>query len=341
MEVIREAPKASTFIPLAEHQSATPASFYDGPPVLHYHSDRSKVIILERDASGTALLEPLLQHASIADAAQTNGGADTNGHEQDNAQQKVIEDVDVWVTSRYVFPVIASGILTDRTPSKLFLYSAAASAGLSIPYPSISLHAIQTLPSTASDVAPTPSQGVYMQLMASSDVTMQDSGEEDDVEPESISLTIVPTASAPPQGPGSAAAPPEDEIEAEAEPEQTPAQALFNALSNCSNLHPDPVEDDDEEGGQGSRLFQAGLAIPLGGDGTGLPPPMPGSGGWITAENMHEFVDENGNWIEGAGDEDEDDAPLGPGAGTVRPRDGDEEGQGPADGDESKWQRTG
>lgn len=101
MEVLREAPKASTFIPLAKHQSATPASFYTGPPVLHYHSDRSKVIILERDASGAALLEPLLQHATSA--AQASGGAETNGHQEtsDDAQ-KVVEDVDVWVTSEYV-----------------------------------------------------------------------------------------------------------------------------------------------------------------------------------------------------------------------------------------------
>lgn len=102
MEVIREPPKASTFIPLAEHQSATPASFYTGPPVLHYHSDRSKVIILERDASGAALLEPLLLHANDSEATATNGGAETNGHQEStdsDAQEKVIEEIDVWVTS--------------------------------------------------------------------------------------------------------------------------------------------------------------------------------------------------------------------------------------------------
>jgi chloride channel, nucleotide-sensitive, 1A len=247
---------------------------------------------------------------------------------------------------RVRFPVTLCTKSELTCSSKLFLYSSAASAGLSIPYPSISLHAIQTLPTTASEPAPTPSQGVYMQLMATGDITMQDTGDEDDIEPESISLTIVPTASAPPQGPGSSTAnatatQAADVIESEAEPEQTPAQALFNALSNCSNLHPDPVEDEDEDGAQGSRLIQSGLAIPLGSDGTGLPPPMPGSGGWITAENMHEFVDENGNWIEDAGEQVEDDAPLGPGAGTVRTRDGDEEDDGPVDGDESKWQRTG
>lgn len=99
MEVLREAPKTSTFIPLVEHQSSTPASFYTGPPVLHYHSDRSKIIILERDASGTALLEPLLRQASAPGSAQTNGGVDVNGDGEGQSEQKVIENVDVWVTS--------------------------------------------------------------------------------------------------------------------------------------------------------------------------------------------------------------------------------------------------
>lgn len=205
--------------------------------------------------------------------------------------------------------------------SKLFVYSNAASAGVSIPYPSISLHAIQTLPAPAA----IEQQGVYMQLMTSPEESM---GE--DVEPESLSVTIVPTASAAPAV-GSELDPAEDK------PEQTPVQAMFNALSNCSNLHPDPVDPGDEE--DGSRLFSAGLAFPGATDG-GLPPAMPGSGGWITAENMHEFMDENGNWIEEEGEGEEDtgeNEPLGTGAGNVRPRDDTGTGE---DGDETKWRRT-
>ena len=84
-----------------------------------------------------------------------------------------------------------------------------------------------------------------------------------------------------------------------------------------------------------------GNAMDTGPDGTdGLPPPVPGSGGWITAENMGEFFDEEGNW-RGEG--------LGPGAGRVRTADevdgeevngdGDEEEEGDGDG-ETKWRRT-
>lgn len=51
----------------------------------------------------------------------------------------------------------------------------------------------------------------------------------------------------------------------------------------------------------------------------GLPPPMPGSTGWITAENVNEFFDADGNWI--GGDEEEGvSGELGEGAGTVHGR---------------------
>jgi nucleotide-sensitive chloride channel 1A len=47
---------------------------------------------------------------------------------------------------------------------------------------------------------------------------------------------------------------------------------------------------------------------------------MPGSGGWITAENMSEYFDEVGNW---RGSKEGEDEHLGPGAGTVRSREED------------------
>ncbi len=80
------------------------------------------------------------------------------------------------------------------------------------------------------------------------------------------------------------------------------------------------------------------------GGASGLPPPTPGSGGWITAENVGEFFDDEGNPREGAFPR------LGPGAGVVRGREdgGEEGGDGDAGGggdagvgEESKWRRTG
>ena len=77
-----------------------------------------------------------------------------------------------------------------------------------------------------------------------------------------------------------------------------------------------------------------------------MPPPMPGSGGWITAENVGEFFDEAGNWR--GRDEEGASGGLGPGAGRVRGRDEEEveegEGAGERDGsgcaEETKWTRT-
>lgn len=156
----------------------------------------------------------------------------------------------------------------------------------------------------------------------------------EDEEPESVSLTLVPP---PPTSPPAA-----ENID-DGPPPVPPTQALFNALSDCSNLHPDPVsDDDDEENISESTLFQRGLIAP-GASGGGLPPPMPGSGGWITAENVNEYFDEDGNWIGGEDEEGHENVELGPGAGIVRARDeADGNGEGEVDGgdDETKWQRT-
>lgn len=149
---------------------------------------------------------------------------------------------------------------------------------------------------------------------------------------------------------------------------ESQAQRLYAALSACANLHPDPMsgseldgeDDEDEEdgrGGGGQRpaiMFEGdqdiGGVYPLssgeGGGGSGLPPPMPGSRGWITAENVGEFFDEEGNWRgdQGVGQEVGVSASLGEGAGTVRMREEDvdgEDAEGEGEGtEETKWRRT-
>ncbi|KAJ5134873.1 hypothetical protein N7526_006238 [Penicillium atrosanguineum] len=290
MEVLRTAPEASTFVPIAEHQSRTPSSFHDGPAVLHYQSQRCKVVILERDL----VANPALNALRGANAA--------NGSVEDEEKEVSIEDVQTWVTSE-----------------KFLFFSPAASAGVSIPYPSISLHAIQRLrvPGTDAEV-----QGLYMQIATPS------APAEDDEE-QCITLTVVPPAT---------------ESTTDEEPEETPTQMLYNAVSACSNLHPDPVEPGDEDEDEskflsteehGQALFQLGRDA-LDSSNGDLPPPVEGSSGWITADNMHEFFDEDGNWIA----QGEPPAfPLGPGAGTVRERENGEE-NGEEESDETKWRRT-
>jgi nucleotide-sensitive chloride channel 1A len=144
-------------------------------------------------------------------------------------------------------------------------------------------------------------------------------GGSDDSDFQTVELTIIP-----PQNPSSS--------------EASSAKQLYEAMANCSDLHPDPeVEDDDEneydrivfEGNVGHEAVEGFTGVLRGVTDGGLPPPMPGSGGWITADNVHEYFDADGNWIggeqEGEGEEPEE---LGAGAGRTRPRDELEKGEG-------------
>ena len=308
MEVLSNAPQVSDFRSRAEFESSTPESFFAGPPVLYDHSDNCTLSISSSDLEKANALVSLFNKP---DTAAVNG----------TSTQDHTASVAAFVTSK-----------------SLILVNDSRTTSISISYPTILLHAIQSLP----DPTETSSQdqSVYMQLALSSSTD----DEADDEEPDSISLTLIPPASSSPHEPTTT------NTEEQA---LTPAQRLFEALSTCSNLHPDPAADDDGEGGsmniETSSLFRAGLIQP-GDSSDGLPPSMPGSGGWITAENMHEFVDEEGNWI--ADDENEDKEneeeaagaeELGSGAGTVRRRDDGEEDnndENRSNGD-TKWQRTG
>ena len=152
-------------------------------------------------------------------------------------------------------------------------------------------------------------------------------GVSEDEEPEVLELTLIPATSG-------------------------NVQELFEAVSNCSNLHPDPTLDDEEmedadgdsrivfEGNVGYEGISGLSGVQQGASDGSLPPPFPGSSGWITAENVSEYFDEEGNWIgEGSA------MALGEGAGRVRTRDeveangvgGDEEHES----DENKRPRTG
>lgn len=154
---------------------------------------------------------------------------------------------------------------------------------------------------------------------------------EDDDELDIVELTLIPPPSST-DGAGSA------------------IQTLFEAVSNCSNLHPDPSFEEDEEMGDGdadSRIVFEGSVgyegisglpgVQAGAADGGLPPPFPGSGGWITADNVSEYFDETGNWI-GSNET------LGEGAGRVRAHDEFEgngvNGDGELDSDENKRART-
>lgn len=169
------------------------------------------------------------------------------------------------------------------------IFSTTAEAGVSIPYPSISIHAIKQLPGSND-------QAVWMQIEVS------DGGADDD-DFGTVELTIATDKT----------------------------KELYEAIAACSNLHPDPNDDEDEdEGDYADRIVFEGSAehealegftgVLRGAADGGLPPPMPGSGGWITADNVHEYFDADGNWI-GPDAEEVGGEELGDGAGNVHARD--------------------
>ncbi|PLB35773.1 Voldacs domain-containing protein [Aspergillus candidus] len=317
MESLHTPPETSSFVLLADHQARTPSSFHSGPPVLHYHSKSCKLVVQDSDLAASPALGALRGQAAA-------GAAGVNGSTSEGENQLVIEGVDVWVTSDKF-------LLYNPTP--------AVSAGVAIPYPSISLHAIQRLrlpTDSESEV-----QGLYMQI------AMPPSQQAVDDEEECITMTVVPSTPTPTPTPSTTEETPSTSEEQEPE---SPIQKLYAAVSACSNLHPDPVEpgdeEDDDEDEYDEGLLSTGL-VSAGNAQGGMPPPMDGSSGWITAENMHEFFDEEGNWIAGG---EEPSLPLGPGAGSVRQRGegGEDEEMGDVGGErgedeggeETKWRRT-
>ena len=107
-----------------------------------------------------------------------------------------------------------------------------------------------------------------------------------------------------------------------------PYLSLFNAISACQELNPDPPEDGEEE--------------------EGFDETAPGATGWITSENMADFMDENGDFkmpegVTVVGGEDKEGVNgvnrLGEGAGRTRSA-AEADGEAGAE-DETKWQRTG
>lgn len=99
MEVLRSSPELSDFVTIAEHQSRTPSSFHHGPPVLYYHSQRCKVVILERDLLATPALSALRGAGASANGTSATNTAPEEDDDDDEGPEVTIESLDSWVTS--------------------------------------------------------------------------------------------------------------------------------------------------------------------------------------------------------------------------------------------------
>ncbi|OCL14157.1 hypothetical protein AOQ84DRAFT_281672 [Glonium stellatum] len=208
-----------------------------------------------------------------------------------NQDPASISNVDVWVTSEHL-------IIFQQQPSN---------NGIAIPYPTIALHAIQRWKGPQSTALEEGIEALYMQLsLNDSELVNSD----DDIE--ILEITVLPP---------NYDSPPTAESSNSATVTTTSyVRELFDAISACADLHPDPESpSSDLDDGEAD---------------------MPGAGGWITSENMGEYFDEDGNIIGGGR--------LGAGAGTIRLREDDHDatngsnGTGEIEGDveETKWRRT-
>lgn len=308
--VIKSCPSIDDFKPLAEYQSQTPETFFEGEKVLYFHDTTVKAWC------------PIEQHArlhffqtdSSPESRKQPSPPECHGLENEQRQQICEEGrVEVFVSS-----------------NKLILFSHKSNTGIEIPYPAISLHAIKNFKHLERpDDSASKFHGVYMQLEFSGD-----SGADDDESYDPIELTLVPY-----QGVAQVVATPDgpsiDPLNSER------ATAMFSQISACSDLHPDQYQEEDDEEDYGDRIVFEGEALEglpgafLGNTDGSLPPPMPGSSGWITAENVHEHFDADGNYI--YPEENGVSGELGEGAGRVRARD---EIDGDGDDSDSKRPRT-
>ncbi|RAR04077.1 benzoylformate decarboxylase [Stemphylium lycopersici] len=270
LQHLDKAPTPDDFTPLSEHQQQTPSSFFGAKPVLHAHYE------------GMTL--------SVAADQLQQDAAFTKFHSRREGEEDLVDGVDVWVSSECV-PLSPSRTipLTDLVPRSLVLFqNTPAPVGVSIPYPSLALHATMKYKSTI--------EALYMNISLNDAETVN---EDEDIR--MLEITALP-------------------LSYTTKPTDTCISELFAALNTCADLHPDPDNSDDD-------------------DEDVLDDTAPGASGWITAENMDEYLDEDGNFKGMVVGEE-----LGPGAGTVRTReDGDEGANGTngADAHGEKYYRTG
>lgn len=134
MEALHNSPSHSEFIPLSEHQSQTPASFYDGPAILYHQSSSCTLKISKHDLDATTAFAGLAAGAKSTDIAQVNGhsdGAIQNGeknnandedeHERSEDIEVEIPNTDIWVTSEY--SLLVSFPPFSRSPTRPFFPS--------------------------------------------------------------------------------------------------------------------------------------------------------------------------------------------------------------------------
>ncbi|KAG0134388.1 regulator of volume decrease after cellular swelling-domain-containing protein [Tuber indicum] len=276
LTILRQSPDLSSYTPLSTHQSSTPASFQT--PVLHFHA-----------RSATVLIAP--EHISLLPIFP-----DVPTPSPTTSDQSRIPNIELLITSQ-----------------TLTLYNSPSKIGISLPYSSITLHAIQRTPHGA---------GIYMQISLSPGNAAAHTNTDEYDQDELLEITILPDTAG------------------EGEKEGVVSE-MFDALSVCAGLNPDEVGSDEEDKEDGILWEED---VEGGGEGLGLEG-FPAGGGWITAENVGDFSFDDS--VDGDVQTDGG-VVLGLGAGTVRLRDEVERGESAGERredveetEEAKWRRIG
>ncbi|KAF2719012.1 hypothetical protein K431DRAFT_252252 [Polychaeton citri CBS 116435] len=210
------------------------------------------------------------------------------------------------------------------TSKHLILWSTNTSKGVRVPYPTITI--------TAQD-----GDAVLLEL----NFTDQNSNDDEDIEFMQMRIFPDTVVHDPASTSSTETNPPTQQTNGDGSSGPAPAVALWQAIFDCQELNPDPQTQEDDE--------------------DAFDETAPGATGWITADNMQDFMDEDGNLKipddgtvvygeEGGGagnneagstvlDGESASGELGAGAGRTRTAAEVEAADG-GDDEESKWRRT-
>jgi chloride channel, nucleotide-sensitive, 1A len=102
LTTIRSPPALDSFIPLTEHQSQTPTSFFGAKPVLYCYIAGARALVSKDQTSTLPLFSPAGERAH--DGTERTEPSDTVGQTaEEERQAPVVAVVDVFVNSEYVF----------------------------------------------------------------------------------------------------------------------------------------------------------------------------------------------------------------------------------------------
>ena len=91
-------PPLSSYIPLADHQSSTPSSFFAGPPVLYHHCKSATLLVPSDDVTEDSAVKQFCASASSVEL--TGNGRGIPRPEGEREGDIKVEGVEIFVTSQ-------------------------------------------------------------------------------------------------------------------------------------------------------------------------------------------------------------------------------------------------